>query len=589
MPIMRHKISFGLENDIHKYYKIGGMEEEKEEEREPRELTQDEINEIFNSEVDKIIEWSIAKSKYVPNWYIQVPISYDERGHVVKGEPNDQYVERVKRVVFDYAMSHVKQNDSRFEEHKDFVDTEWVAPPTWGKRIMKYVNRMLGTLPESKQQKLRGEIREVVIGHCINFIITRYGVHPESAYPLFFSFNKLNGLTKLKSLPEFDTKTKDFLEAYGIDLELSNIEAKLAQLVRLNLVRLFSEDTKRGIIVRVNRLDDVPEESFLHKYEHVLGDSDDSQEPDSQMSTVSYKSHTVDGVNSFLAGIGRNSVSAADDVVESPFLGNNAKYELMPEIDDEFKKLYPKRQKKSRSESPPSVLDIDNIPFFMVLARGIGDETDPMSHSMLGIRFRRKFHPIDIVYGKDLGRGDGTREAVLVFNGRYLNDQLYNTVQNVGVLTVEAVYALNALLAATTKTTMEVFNDTVTWKGVLDVSDYVYHTTPPPIRTGPLTKDGPIRIGDEPEQVNCASLIIMCGLGSLKKDSPYPWPQSIIECSLAKLFEFAELYTYNSGDEEESIVVAKLLSLGGGKRTTRKRKTYKKRCKSKAKFSRKSR
>jgi hypothetical protein len=195
---------------------------------------------------------------------------------------------------------------------------------------------------------------------------------------------------------------------------------------------------------------------------------------------------------------------------------------------------------------------------------------------MLGIRFRRKFYPIDIVYGKDLGRGDGTREAVLVFNGRYLNVYMHNTVQNVGVLTVEAAYALNALLEATTETTMEVFNDTVTWKGVLDKRDYVYHTTPPPIRTGPLTEDGPIRIGDKPEQVNCASLIIMCGLGSLKKDSPYPWPQSINECSLAKLFKFAELYTHNSGDEEESIVVAKLLSLGGGKRTTRKRKTYKK-------------
>jgi hypothetical protein len=579
------------------------MEEEKEEECEPRELTQDEINEIFNSEVDKIIEWPLPVGtdiyQYGPNWYRQGPISHDERGHVIKGEPNDRYVERVKQVVFAYAMSHVKQNDSRFEEHKDFVETEWVAPPPWGKRIMKYVGRMLNTeLPESAKQKLREEIREVVIGHCINFIITRYGVHPESAYPLFFSFNKLNGLTKLKSLPEFDTKTtefdtktKDFLEAYGIDLNLSNIKTKLEQLVRRNLVRLFSEDTKRGIIVRVNRLDDVPEdeESFLHKYQPVLGDSDDSQEPDSQMSTVSYKPHTVDGVNSFLEGIGGNSVSDADDVVESPFLGNDAKYELMPEIYDELKKLYPTRKKKLRSESPPSEPNIDNIPLFMVLARGIGDKTDPMSHSMLGIRFRRKFHPIDIVYGKDLGRGDGTREAVIVCNGRYMNVDMYNTVQNVGVLTVEAAYALNALLEATTKTTMEVFNDTVTWKGVLNERDYVYHTTPPPIRTGPLTKDGPIRIGDEPEQVNCASLIIMCGLGSLKKDSPYPWPQSINECSLAKLFRFVELYTHNSGDDEESNVVAKLLSLGGGKRTTRKRKTYKKRRKSKATISRKSR
>ena len=521
-------------------------------------LTKEEVDKMTKDASDKVIAWMIEKGED-PN---QRRGTYNARGGYELGslERSDAYNLRIIKAVNDYAIEKFLhgQVDS---VHAEFVRDEWYAPSKWAKYILK--DLQLTFFDKDELTLLKPQIQEVVIGACINYIISKHGVNPFTNIPFRIVVENLFEIYDiLKNGRELDQKHIKFLIDCGrLELlktitdsnvtarnKLLSIELELKHMFRFSGTRMFTDNTRAAIAVRVVPGSHVtyPTGGFLSSA-GLLRDSMGSPGSRSRRFTVPetlsrarYTSRS-DIVNGILDGIDGNSINPDDcpQGVALPFLGNGTRFELMPGLEEAAAKSKSKTGSRgSRSKRTKTILHSDDTPLFGGISRSLnGNTTNILAHSALIIMWLRIMMFLDIEYGEELADDPGSKHAVLVCNSAHIDPDQYNEIQNVGAVNPQMAKMLNWFVSLAVSSTAEAYDGKVILRLRLNPDVIAYRQKPTQrIMYGsdglPVTRRG-ARI-----YINCASLLEMCGAVQRQRGKPYPWPGWVARCDVEKIEKF---------------------------------------------------
>lgn len=527
---------------------------------ETQKLTKRDVDEMTEDASEKVIAWMIEKGEN-PD---QTRGTYNARGgyELRSLERSDAYNLRIIKAVNDYAIENFLPGRAD-SVHADFVREEWYAPSKWAKYILK--DLQLTFFDKDELTLLKSQIQEVVIGACINYIISKHGVNPFTNIPFGIVVENLYEIYDLlQNGRELDqTHIKFLIDCNRLELlktitdpemttrnKLLSIELELKHMFRFSGTRMFTDNTHKAIAVRVVPGSPVtyPTGGFLSSA-GLLRDSMDSPDGRSRRFTVpetlsraKYTSRS-DIVNGILNGIDGNSINPDDcpQGVELPFLGNGARFELMPGLEEaatKYKHKMGSRGSRSKKQRTARRSSSDDMPLFGAISRSLnGNTTNILAHSALVIMWMKLCMFLDIEYGKEIASDPGSKHAVLVFNSAHIDPDQYNEIQNVGIVSSHMAEMLDWFVSLAVSSTAEAYDGRIILRLHLNPDVIAYRQKPKQrIMYG---SDGlPVTTLGERIYVNCASLLEMCGAVQRQRSKPYPWPGWVARCDVEKIEQF---------------------------------------------------
>ena len=520
---------------------------------ETHKLTKEEVDAMIETASEKVVAW-MRKRGENPD---QTRGTYNARGGYERGtmESSENYNNRIIKAVNDYAIERFLSGRTD-SVHAEFVRDEWYAPSKWVRYILNKMPLMV--FDKDELTLLQPQIQEVVIGSCINYIVSKHGVNPFTRIPFRTVVESLYEIYEiLKNETEVPAKyTQLLVDCNRLDLlnaitdphktkrdKLLSVELEIKHMFRFSGTRMFVENTNKAIAVRVVPGSHVtyPTGGFLSSA-GLLRDSMGSPDGRSRRFTVpetlsraKYTSRS-DIVNGILDGIDGNSIDPNDcpQGVELPFLGNGARFELMPGLEEAATKSNTGAQ-MSRSKRQKTIKHVDDMPLFGDISRSLnGNTTNILAHSALVIMWLKLCMFLDIEYGEKLASDPSSKHAVLVCNSAHIDPDQYNEIQNVGVVNRHMAKMLNWLVGLAVRSTAEAYDGRIILRLHLNPDVIAYRQKPTQrIMYGsdglPLTRRG------EPIYINCASLLEMCGTGQRERGKPYPWPGWFVRCKVEKI------------------------------------------------------
>jgi hypothetical protein len=551
-------------------------------------MTPKEIESIVKSIADAVINSMTGDHK-------QYPGDYDEdTGSFVLGsmEKDEDYEERINSAVLDHVTEFIRHKyevPSVHDAHLELVTEEGRAPMSLLKPSMKK------TLPKNALKNVTkleiAQFADIIIPQVTRYIVYEHGIDSISNMGLRKVITELQGQNEDEKI-EYTLKHR----AYDILSLLSDGSLSIQYAIRIKN-DADVEYPSDGFIKYA-----IQHRGFSWTYED--DDEDDDITTDTQEDGEYEEGHRIPSVvNKFIGNIGKNSLNISvlpqDDredrvLLSFNFNQSNPVIELLPELVlavEEFEKQFYRTdstKKKTKTEEEPNI-SLSNVPFAAVVSRGTsgGIFDDILAHTSYAFASGKDIIPFSIEYGTPLD--ERLKEAVLVFGDPHMRMDADNELQELVILNGRVISRFKWLMSYCKEIKM---NNNGIIKVVLHTDYIVYRQMPgrhSMINQDVKTDELGLLKKTERLEMNCASLGWLLGLCNMKQERNFDWPNEVEGTwTTTKGMEFLKL------TEKEDVTHGELKpfinsSLSGGKRVTRKRKTYKKRRKSKAKFSRKSR